>query len=155
MDEQFSRTSQLIGEENVQKLFSKHVIVFGCGGERDKSKRPEMAKTAEKYSNLSIITNDNPRGEDENEIISDILSGYENSEKRIVITDRKKAIPHAIMRADANDIVIIAGKGCEDYIIDKQGYRYFSEDCVIKEALSKRAQEEEERENSFRNSPSV
>lgn len=121
------------------------IIVFGCGGERDKAKRPCMAKLAEKYCDASIITNDNPRGEDEGEIINDILKGFSDTNRCEVITDRKKAIENAIFKASKNDIVVIAGKGAENYIIDKNGYRAFSEKDIIEKALEKREKRETEK----------
>jgi UDP-N-acetylmuramoyl-L-alanyl-D-glutamate--2,6-diaminopimelate ligase len=111
------------------------IIVFGCGGERDKQKRPLMAKTASKYCDFSIVTSDNSRSEPLSEIIEDILKGFRETEKRTVITDRKKAIEYAILTADKNDVVIIAGKGAEDYIIDANGTAPFSEKDIIKDAL--------------------
>ena len=114
------------------------ILVFGCGGERDKYKRPQMAKIAEKYASLSIVTNDNPRGEAENEIIENILEGFSETTNRIVITDRKKAIEYAILNSVNDDVIVIAGKGAENYIIDKNGYRFFSEKEIIRDALAKR-----------------
>ena len=124
------------------------IIVFGCGGERDKSKRPLMAKAAKKYCSFSIVTADNSRSEPLNEIISDILPGFDETDKRQVITDRKRAIEYAIINADKNDVVVVAGKGCENYIIDKDGKHPFCEKDIIEEAFLKR---EEIYENSIRN----
>ncbi len=126
------------------------VIVFGCGGERDKLKRPLMAKTAKKYCRFSIVTSDNSRGEPLSEIIEDILSGFDETDKRVVITDRKKAIEYAIQNADKNDVIVIAGKGCESYIIDKDGAHPFNERDIIEQALFKRDKREGYYENSLR-----
>ena len=114
------------------------ITVFGCGGDRDKYKRPKIASVAEKYSDQIIVTEDNSRSESTIEIISDILSGIEDTAKRKVITSRAQAISHAILSANKNDIVIVLGKGHERYSIDKNGYRDFDERIVIKDALEKR-----------------
>lgn len=91
----------------------KMIVVFGCGGERDPARRKEMAKAAEKYVDFSIITTDNPRSEDPNEIAREILSGFSSQENVAVILDRKEAISHAICNAKRGDFVVIAGKGHE------------------------------------------
>ena len=113
------------------------ILVFGCGGERDAEKRPEMARIAEKYCNKVIVTNDNPRSEPEQNIIADIVSGFK---KPIygVISDRRDAILHTVKNASVGDVVIIAGKGHERYICDKSGYHPFDERLIINEALSLR-----------------
>ena len=108
------------------KEFSKGKIitVFGCGGDRDKQKRPIMGKIVQENSDVAIITSDNPRTENPKEIINDILHGINNKiNNYIVIEDRKKAIEKAINIAKKNDIVLIAGKGHETYqIIGKVKY---------------------------------
>ena len=90
------------------------ILVFGCGGERDKGKRPLMAKVAEELADIVIVTSDNPRREDPFAIIKDIISGFEK-EKPIVIVDRKEAIKEAVKIAQPGDVVLIAGKGHETY----------------------------------------
>jgi UDP-N-acetylmuramoyl-L-alanyl-D-glutamate--2,6-diaminopimelate ligase len=89
--------------------------VFGCGGERDTAKRPVMAEIVEKYADQIIVTNDNPRNEDPNKIIAEIIKGFKNSKKIIVQQDRSKAIEEAIQCAAAGDCILIAGKGAETY----------------------------------------
>ena len=91
--------------------------VFGCGGDRDRGKRPIMGQIAERCSDHFIITNDNPRTEDPKQIVADILSGLAAPEKAVIEYDRGKAIRLAIHAADANDVVLIAGKGHENYQI--------------------------------------
>lgn len=118
----------------------KITLVFGCGGDRDPSKRPLMAKVAERYADRIIITNDNPRNEDENKIIEDVKSGFVQK-NHAVITDRAEAITYAIKTAMPGDIVLVAGKGHEKYIHDKNGYRPFDEKEIIQNALKLRKQE--------------
>ncbi|MCL2130902.1 MAG: UDP-N-acetylmuramoyl-L-alanyl-D-glutamate--2,6-diaminopimelate ligase [Lentimicrobiaceae bacterium] len=93
------------------------VCVFGCGGDRDKTKRPQMAKIACRLSHRVIITSDNPRTENPSKIISDIYKGIpqEDEHKVIMIEDRRQAINAAISTAKTGSIVLIAGKGHEDY----------------------------------------
>lgn len=93
----------------------KLICVFGCGGDRDAGKRPLMAQVAEELSDLVIITNDNPRNEDPDRIIDDIKQGISNTINMMVEADRLKAIRHAISMASENDLVLIAGKGHEEY----------------------------------------
>lgn len=94
-------------------------VIFGCGGDRDKGKRPLMAQAAEKHADHLIITNDNPRTESPEAIVGDMLTGIANIEQaRLqIVLDRKKATIETLDRASANDIVLLAGKGHEDYII--------------------------------------
>jgi UDP-N-acetylmuramoyl-L-alanyl-D-glutamate--2,6-diaminopimelate ligase len=98
---------------------NKLILVFGCGGDRDKTKRPRMAKVAEKYADQVIVTSDNPRTENPDHIIADILVGfscYYRPEVQVQ-PDRTKAIHQAIDQADQGDIILIAGKGHETYQI--------------------------------------
>jgi len=91
----------------------KLYCVFGCGGDRDKGKRPLMAKTAEQLADFVIVTDDNPRTEDPEQIVQDILKGLSCPDKTIVQHNRSKAIHDAIQYAKAGDTVLIAGKGAE------------------------------------------
>jgi UDP-N-acetylmuramoyl-L-alanyl-D-glutamate--2,6-diaminopimelate ligase len=103
--------------KSVNELEHRRVItVFGCGGDRDRSKRPFMARAAEDNSDLVIVTSDNPRTEDPDLIIAEIAKGLTGRNHEI-IPDREKAISRAIYAADRDDIVVIAGKGHEDYQI--------------------------------------
>ena len=87
--------------------------VFGCGGDRDRKKRPTMGAIAEKYADTLIITDDNPRTEDPKLIVQDIIAGITRPHKAIIEHDRSRAIAHAISCAKPDDIVLIAGKGHE------------------------------------------
>ena len=116
------------------------IVVFGCGGDRDKSKRPRMARAAEQLADLIIVTNDNPRTERPDAIIDEIVAGFENpSASTITIKpDRKKAIKLAIEMADLDDIVLIAGKGHETYqIIGKERFE-FSDKAVAQACIERR-----------------
>ena len=136
--------------ENLLKTFKKTVkpnrsltLVFGCGGERDKEKRSEMASVAEKYCQKIIVTNDNPRNENEEDIINDILKGF-TGKSYGVIRNREAAIRYAILSAKRQDTVIIAGKGHEKYVYDKNGYRKFEEKEIIIQAIKKREKKNNE-----------
>jgi len=93
------------------------ICVFGCGGDRDRSKRPRMAGVAEKYADLAIATSDNPRTEEPGAIIEEILTGFADPPRCEVRVepDRGRAIAEAISAAEEGDLVLIAGKGHEDY----------------------------------------
>ena len=109
------------------------ICIFGCGGDRDKTKRPVMGKIAEKFADVVIVTDDNPRTENSKAIIDDILEGIEDKNNVKVISNRSEAIQYAINISTKNDIIIVAGKGHEDYqIIGKEKY-YFSD---LKELIS-------------------
>ncbi len=102
------------------------ITVFGCGGNRDKFKRPEMGKIAEQLSDEVIVTSDNPRDEDPLQIINDILTGMSSS-KINVKENREEAIKDAIKNSPANSIILIAGKGHEDYQEIKGERKHFSD----------------------------
>lgn len=127
----------IMKELNSIKRSSVLSVVFGCGGERDKSKRPKMAKIAEAFADKIIVTQDNSRKEDPKNIISDIIRGF-TKKSYIVNENREKAIEDAILSADDGDIVAVIGKGAEKYNIDKDGYHAFDEKKIIYSALKKR-----------------
>ncbi len=129
------------GLENVLKTGRKLsrgrlITVFGCGGERDRSKRALMGEVAGRYSDLSIITNDNPRGEDPEQIFKEILPGVIPAEY-LVVPDRRKAISQALQAARQGDMVIIAGKGHEGYQVFKDQTVPFSDRQVAAELIIK------------------
>lgn len=113
----------------------KLICVFGCGGDRDPTKRPKMGKIAEDLSDLVIVTSDNPRTEDPDQIINDILSGINNTSNIIVETDRQKAIEIAIKKSNPCDIIVVAGKGHEDYQILKDKTIHFDDREEVTKAL--------------------
>ncbi len=120
-------------------------VVFGCGGDRDRTKRPRMAKVTEQLADFIIVTSDNPRTEEPTAIIDEIITGFESPDSQIITieSDRKKAIESAIESADKNDIVLIAGKGHETYqIIGKQKFD-FSDKQIAQKCLQKRIRSKE------------
>ncbi len=110
------------------------ICVFGCGGDRDKTKRPLMGKIAQRYCDAVIVTSDNPRGEDPFVIIRDITEGMAD-EGYVVIPNRKNAIIAAISMADKGDTVLLAGKGHETYEIVGKNVVSFDEREAVREAL--------------------
>lgn len=123
--------------ENILKSINEFktnrvITVFGCGGDRDKTKRPIMGGIAEKYSDIVIVTSDNPRTEDPEEIIKDIVVGL-TKENHTVEIHREKAIEKAISLAEKNDIILIAGKGHENYqVIGREKIHFDDKEEVIK-----------------------
>jgi UDP-N-acetylmuramoyl-L-alanyl-D-glutamate--2,6-diaminopimelate ligase len=89
--------------------------VFGCGGDRDKGKRPLMGGIAEQFADRVVVTDDNPRTEEPQAIIADILTGLLDAGHALVIHGRAEAVTSAIMQAKEQDVVLVAGKGHEDY----------------------------------------
>lgn len=121
----------------IKKDGEKLITVVGCGGDRDKTKRPIMAHVAAHLSDQCIITSDNPRSENPNTIIEEMFSGVEITDRKKVLTqvDRKEAIRTAIRLAKENDIVLIAGKGHEKYQ-EIQGVKYpFDDVKIVQETL--------------------
>ncbi|GAB2197143.1 UDP-N-acetylmuramoyl-L-alanyl-D-glutamate--2,6-diaminopimelate ligase [Sessilibacter sp. MAH4] len=115
------------------------ICIFGCGGDRDRGKRKEMAAIAEQYSDQIIVTNDNPRTESPQQIVGDIFEGFQYPENVIVELDRKSAIRKAIEIAQVQDTVLIAGKGHEDYQIVGTERLNHLDSAVAREILSQRA----------------
>ncbi len=113
---------------------SKIILVFGCGGNRDKTKRPKMGKAAGLFADWSIVTSDNPRQEDPQTIIEEISQGFikENYE---IIADRREAITKALSLAQKNDVVLIAGKGHENYQIFKDQTIHFDDTEIVRNYL--------------------
>lgn len=127
--------------ESINEIRSQNerlITVFGCGGDRDKSKRPEMGSIATKKSTLAILTSDNPRGEDPIAIINDIEAGIgpESYSKYTITPDRKEAIKMAIKFAEPGDIVLVAGKGHETYQEVKGVKHHFDDKETIIELVT-------------------
>lgn len=114
------------------------VTLFGCGGDRDKTKRPKMGKIAAELSDYCIVTSDNPRSENPSAIIQDILEGMKGVKTPYtVVENRKEAIAYAIEHAKKDDIILLAGKGHETYQILPTGTIHFDEREAVAEILAK------------------
>jgi UDP-N-acetylmuramoyl-L-alanyl-D-glutamate--2,6-diaminopimelate ligase len=125
------RTLQPIARERQGRL----VVVFGAGGDRDPGKRASMGEVAARLADRALVTSDNPRGEDPEKIIAQILAGLQLDSE----VDRRRAIEKAISEANPSDVVLLAGKGHEEYQ-EIAGKRLpFSDAAVAREALAKRA----------------
>ena len=113
--------------------------VFGCGGDRDRGKRPQMAAIAEAAAGFVIVTDDNPRTEDGDAIVADIMAGFAAPAKVVVERDRRRAIERAIGAAGPGDIVLVAGKGHETYQ-EVAGVKHpFDDSEVARAALARKA----------------
>jgi UDP-N-acetylmuramoyl-L-alanyl-D-glutamate--2,6-diaminopimelate ligase len=124
----------LLANDNKLVSGGKLICVFGCGGDRDKAKRPVMGAIAERYSDAVIITDDNPRTENSQAIINDILVGIDDTAKTKIISDRGEAIKYAVSISTASDIILVAGKGHENYQIIGTEKHYF---CDVEELNSR------------------
>ncbi|WP_017655317.1 UDP-N-acetylmuramoyl-L-alanyl-D-glutamate--2,6-diaminopimelate ligase [Fortiea contorta] len=114
------------------------ICVFGCGGDRDRTKRPKMGKIAAELADVAVVTSDNPRTEDPERILQDVLAGIPDSITPIVISDRATAIRTAILQAQPGDGVLLAGKGHEDYQILGTEKIHFDDREQAREALQAR-----------------
>lgn len=133
------------GLENILKtgreLAGKRLItVFGCGGDRDRGKRPQMGRIASRYSDFCVVTSDNPRSEEPSEIIAEITAGMKEAPagSYIEIIDRAQAIRHAIFMASKGDLVVIAGKGHENYQLIKDKVLDFDDRQVASRIIQER-----------------
>ena len=111
-------------------------IVFGCGGDRDRTKRPRMGRAAEEMADMVVITTDNPRTEDPESIVADIKEGMSGSNYQVIL-DRKQAIEYAIKEARSGDVVLIAGKGHETYQEINRVFYDCDERTITKEIIAK------------------
>ena len=121
----------------VEMNFKKIITVFGCGGDRDVKKRSEMAKIAERYSDIVILTTDNPRTENIEKILEDSIKGFE-TKKYIVKKEREDGIGTAVKLAEKGDIILVLGKGHETYqIVGKTKYHFDDREILCREILKK------------------
>jgi UDP-N-acetylmuramoyl-L-alanyl-D-glutamate--2,6-diaminopimelate ligase len=122
----------------VEETFpGRRITVFGCGGDRDREKRPLMGEVAARRSDRLVITSDNPRGEDPERILDQIEAGVRRVRDDFTrLSDREEAIHRAIDEAEAGDVVIIAGKGHEDYQLVGEERRHFDDREVARRILS-------------------
>ncbi|MCC6932870.1 MAG: UDP-N-acetylmuramoyl-L-alanyl-D-glutamate--2,6-diaminopimelate ligase [Deltaproteobacteria bacterium] len=129
-------------QESMREICQGRMItVFGCGGDRDKGKRPLMAQEVMRLSDIGVVTSDNPRTEEPQSIVDDILVGLKNKRSGFeyqVYVDRREAIEQAIKQARSGDIVLIAGKGHEDYQDVKGVKHHFSDQEICREILKAR-----------------
>lgn len=126
------------GQRPIEGHKPQVITIVGCGGNRDKGKRPIMAREAALRSDRVLLTSDNPRFEDPNEILRDMQVGLDNEElrqKAITICDRREAIRTAILLAQAGDVILVAGKGHEDYQIIQGVKHHFDDHEVVREAM--------------------
>jgi UDP-N-acetylmuramoyl-L-alanyl-D-glutamate--2,6-diaminopimelate ligase len=125
-----------LAREFVQRAAGRVITVFGCGGDRDRSKRPLMGKAAGEGSDFVVLTSDNPRSEDPEAIMADVLPGLrESGVHHATIADRREAIRLALGEARAGDIVLIAGKGHEKTQTTRAGVFPFDDRAVAREEL--------------------
>jgi UDP-N-acetylmuramoyl-L-alanyl-D-glutamate--2,6-diaminopimelate ligase len=123
--------------KNLKMIAPKRIItVFGCGGNRDRTKRPRMAVAAAEYSDLLIITSDNPRTENPLDIINEIKTGMPAKSEYIIEEDRRKAIDLASRIGKKGDFVLLAGKGHENYQIVGKEALPFSDQEMVEEVLN-------------------
>ncbi|MCI8359803.1 MAG: UDP-N-acetylmuramoyl-L-alanyl-D-glutamate--2,6-diaminopimelate ligase [Clostridiales bacterium] len=136
------------GLENILKTFqdipkNRLVVLFGCGGDRDRTKRPMMGEIAARLADYCIVTSDNPRSENPSLIIEDILAGMKGEKTPYtVVENRVEAIKYAIEKAETGDIIVLAGKGHETYQILGAGTIHLDEREVVAVALQERARRE-------------
>ena len=122
--------------EEVRRDEQRLFVVCGCGGDRDKTKRPEMAAIAVKYATTAVFTSDNPRTESPEAILDDVVAGVGTAKNWLRITDRREAIRTAAMLAHPGDIILIAGKGHEDYQIIGTEKHHFDDREEIRNAFA-------------------
>lgn len=125
----------------------KLAVLFGCGGDRDRTKRPEMAKEAQRGADYVIITSDNCRSEDPDRIIGDILSGIDPWKPYTVIKDRREAVRYAVFSFDEEWVLLLAGKGHEKYEITRSEMIGFDESAIVREAVGEKMRTENFNQN--------
>ncbi|MDR3688598.1 MAG: UDP-N-acetylmuramoyl-L-alanyl-D-glutamate--2,6-diaminopimelate ligase [Fimbriimonas sp.] len=123
--------------DSVRELQPNRIVtVFGCGGDRDRTKRPKMALAASERSDLTVVTSDNPRSEDPAEILAEVTKGIVPGKESVAIIDRREAIEYAVRAARPGDVVVIAGKGHENYQIIGRTKYPMDDRLMAAEALS-------------------
>ena len=114
------------------------IMLFGCGGDRDRGKRAEMGRVASEYADVIVVTSDNPRSEDRDEIIRQILKGIDKEKEYFVEPSRADAVRLATTLARAGDVILLCGKGHETYEIDAEGKHPFDERAILLESIEKK-----------------
>jgi len=121
--------------KNLRKIHQgKLTLIFGCGGDRDQNKRPKMGQIASQLADRTILTNDNPRSENPQDIVTRILSGFEGHHYEVIL-NRREAIQTTLRTMNADEILLIAGKGHEDYQIFRDRREPFDERTIVREML--------------------
>ena len=116
----------------------KVIVLFGCGGDRDRGKRRQMGAIASRLADFVIVTSDNCRSEEPLSIIEDIYKGINKEKQHIIIVERESAIRFAVSIASKGDVLVLAGKGHEKYDISSRGREFFDESIIVKDAVAKR-----------------
>ena len=145
----------LVTARDLVQKGGRTVVLFGCGGDRDRTKRAVMGEIAARLADQVIITSDNARGEDPIKIICQIASGIPQNKAYTVIPDRAEAIRYAIQNAKAGDLILLAGKGHEEYEIVGGERRPFSEGYLVREAFRARLREQKNGEDKTKGEPTV
>ena len=127
----------IISRSSEQEREGRVIVLFGCGGDRDRGKRRQMGAVASRFADFVIVTSDNSRSEDPCDIIGDIYKGINKEKEHIIIVERASAIRFAISVARQKDVIILAGKGHENYEISKRGKLPFFESDIVKDAVRK------------------
>lgn len=130
----------LLSVRRMTEMGERIVLLFGCGGDRDRTKRAAMGRIASEYADFTIVTSDNSRSEDKGNIIEEIMQGFDKSRPHKIVTDRKEAIEYAVVNAKAGDVILLAGKGHEKYEIDMDGRHPFDENDIIINSFNKRTE---------------
>jgi UDP-N-acetylmuramoyl-L-alanyl-D-glutamate--2,6-diaminopimelate ligase len=117
------------------------IVLFGCGGDRDRGKRPLMARSAGRLADLTVVTSDNPRTESPESILDEIMTGLPAGADHLRIADRRSAIAESLARAGPGDTVLLAGKGHETYQVVGKEYRHFDEREIVAELMGSRERE--------------
>ncbi len=117
---------------------AKITVLFGCGGDRDSSKRKKMGAVASSLADFTVVTSDNPRTEDPDLIIKQIMTGIDREKPHAVIRDRKAAIEYCVSSAVPGEVIVLAGKGHEKYEITADGKKPFDEEIIVTQAVKRR-----------------
>ncbi|MBQ9131168.1 MAG: UDP-N-acetylmuramoyl-L-alanyl-D-glutamate--2,6-diaminopimelate ligase, partial [Clostridia bacterium] len=133
---------------DLRRAGQRIVLLFGCGGDRDRGKRPLMGRLASRYADLTVVTSDNSRSEDPALIIGEILAGMDPQAPRVVIPDRASAIAWAVEHAQEGDLLLLAGKGHEEYEINGEGRRPFRERELVRAAFEERLRQRKKCDNT-------
>ena len=128
----------LMSVRSIRKARGRIILVFGCGGDRDKGKRKQMGRIASRLADFVVVTSDNSRSERPEDIIAEILKGIDKEKPYRAIASRKQAIEYAIESAAQDDIIVLAGKGHEKYEIDACGKHFFDEVQIVKDAAARK-----------------